>query len=114
MTFVTLVVTAAVALATDVRPDRPLVALEELPLRSHAELEAEIERLAAAHPQLCSRVRVALSREGRSIEALRLRSGDVEATRPGILVVANLEGPRVLRERVGASVGAGAHGGCRG
>ena len=62
----------------------------------HARLEAELAALCAAHPDVARRVRIATSREGRSVEALHLRRGERDAPRPGVLLVANLEGPRTF------------------
>ena len=85
-------------------PTRPPRA-EAVPLLAHAELGAALRAVADAHPTLVELHRVATSREGRAVEALRLTGpmgGDAPglADRPGILLVANLEGPRVFESAV--------------
>ena len=52
-----------------------------------------LARIATEHPALATVLPVAESRGGRRIEALRLAAGERGPGRPGILVVANLEGP---------------------
>ncbi len=61
---------------------------------THADLSVAVQDLARAHPNLCAVEAVGTSREGRAIWAVRLAlPGPVEPDRrPGILVVANIDG----------------------
>ncbi len=63
-----------------------------LELHNHAALEAAISKLEREHGDLVARIELGKSREGRAISALRLAAGEIEAGRPAILMVANLEG----------------------
>ncbi len=65
------------------------------PLLPHAELQQNLAALAAAHPDLVSVVAVGRSRAGRPIEGLRVMAGERTGGRPGILVVADVDGPYV-------------------
>ncbi len=67
---------------------------------THAELSARLSNLADAHPDLCTLHLVGTSREGRSIEALRITAADEPSQHPAILLVANLEGPRSFESGV--------------
>jgi hypothetical protein len=67
---------------------------------SHAELSSELHRLAESHRDLAELHLVGLSREGRAIEALRITAADEPASTPALLLVANLEGPRLFESGV--------------
>jgi hypothetical protein len=67
---------------------------------AHEALNEELAGLAGAHPELATLFRVGVSREGRPIEALRLTAASDPAEHPAILLVANLEGPRVFESGV--------------
>ncbi|MEQ1895150.1 MAG: M14 family zinc carboxypeptidase, partial [Planctomycetota bacterium] len=76
----------------------PAPALE---LFDHGRLTHELEALASAHPGLVERHKLGSSRAGRAIEALRFAGkGADEKARPGLLLVANLDGPRVYARSV--------------
>ena len=73
---------------------------EKPPILEQQKLRQAMALLASEHAELVSILPVGLSRgtpggEPRRIEALRLASGDLGEGRPGILVVANIEGPMV-------------------
>lgn len=70
------------------------------PILEQQKLRQAMALLASEHAELVSILPVGLSRgtpggEPQRIEALRLASGDLGEGRPGILVVANIEGPMV-------------------
>jgi hypothetical protein len=65
------------------------------PLLTHQDLQQSLARLAAAHADLVSVVAVGRSRAGRAIEGLRIMAGERTSGRPGILVVADVDGPYV-------------------
>jgi len=73
-----------------------------LELRDHARLSSELERLAAAHPDLVELHRLGESRGGRAIDALRLAGAGAagDPGRPAILLVANVDGARVYSSAV--------------
>ena len=84
---------ASFALALALVQDAPV---ELLP---HAELTAQLAALEAAHPDIVTRIPIGDSREGRTLEVLKLStSGDEE--KPAILLIANLEGPRAFASGV--------------
>lgn len=66
----------------------------------HAELSTALSTLAANHADLVTLHRVGLSREGRSIDALRITAVDEPSQHPALLLVANLEGPRTFESGV--------------
>jgi len=75
-------------------------------LDTHASLTAELKRIAEAHPDVATLHLLGRSRGERTIEALRLTGpardadgGDTDL-RPGLLLVANLQGPRVFESAV--------------
>jgi hypothetical protein len=65
------------------------------PLLTHQDLQQSLARLASEHAQLVSVVAVGRSRAGRTIEGLRIMAGERSSGRPGILVVADIDGPYV-------------------
>ena len=65
------------------------------PLLTHQDLQQSMKRLAGEHADLVSVVAVGRSRAGRVIEGLRIMAGERTSGRPGILVVANVDGPYV-------------------
>jgi len=67
---------------------------------THEQLTVELSALAEQHPDLASRHRVGLSREGREIVALRVTAAKEPKRHPALLLVANLEGPRVFESGV--------------
>jgi len=73
-----------------------------LELRDHAQLSLELKALADAHPDLVQLSKLGASRSGRAIEALRIAGAGAEdeRARPAILLVANVEGPRVFASAV--------------
>lgn len=71
----------------------PLSQENHAPLLTHQDLQQSMTRLAGAHPELVSVVAVGRSRAGRAIEGLRIMAGERTGGRPGILVVAGLDGP---------------------
>ncbi len=88
---------AGLALA---RQDAPPAAEHPVKLLAHAELSAELARLASAHPDLATLHLVGRSREGRAIEALCITAAKERAEHPALLLVANLEGPRLFESGV--------------
>ncbi len=87
-----------VALATLVSAtSAPLGDVESL---SHARLSEALAAVASEHPDVASLHRVGVSREGRAIEALRLTGTEDPSNHPALLLVANLEGPRVFESGV--------------
>ena len=78
----------------------PTQGAQGLPLLDHAKLRLAMTRLASEHADLVSLHSLGFSRgapngEPLRIEALRLAAGKLGDGRPGILLVANLEGPAV-------------------
>ena len=65
------------------------------PLLAHQDLQQSMARLASEHAELVSVVAVGRSRAGRAIEGLRIMAGERTSGRPGILVVAGVDGPYV-------------------
>jgi len=65
------------------------------PLLTNQDLQQSLARLAGAHAGLVSVVAVGRSRAGRPIEGLRIMAGERTSGRPGILVVADVDGPYV-------------------
>jgi len=81
-------------------PARPPQGTAGLPFLDHAKLRLAMARLASEHADLVSLHALGFSRgapggEALRIEALRLAAGKLGDGRPGILLVANLEGPTV-------------------
>jgi hypothetical protein len=62
--------------------------------RTHADLTTEQQAIAKAHAPLAKVIEIGKSRQGRSLWAVEIagRGGAPVATRPGLLIVANLEG----------------------
>ncbi|MBL8858016.1 MAG: hypothetical protein JNL28_05905 [Planctomycetes bacterium] len=58
-------------------------------------LQLALARLATERPALVTVLPVGLSRQGRRIEALRIAAGELTPGRPGVLLVANIDGPAV-------------------
>ena len=63
--------------------------------RTIAQLDAAIETLVTTRPDLCTRVRLGNSLEGRPIYALRLRPG-AAANRRGILIVGGMHARELM------------------
>ena len=78
----------------------PAASQEGLPLLNHAELSQRLAELASEHPDLATLHRVAVSRDGRALEALRLTSAETPEEQPALLLIGNLEGPRVFESAV--------------
>ena len=90
-------------LAPGQEPAPETTAPERLDLLPHAELSVALHALADAHPNLAQVHLVGRSREGLAIEALALAGPGADEgakSRPAILLVANLEGPRVFTSAV--------------
>jgi hypothetical protein len=85
---------AALPAAQDPTPPAETAA----PLLSHAELTSALNALAAAHPERAQVLAIGTSRGGRAIVGLRISAPT--PPRPAILLVANLEGPRVFESSV--------------
>jgi hypothetical protein len=87
---------ALLTLAQDPAPE-PVLALLD-----HAHLATELAGLANAHPDLVQRFKLGDSRAGRAIEGLRFagKGAAEDKARPAILLVANLDGPRVYSSAV--------------
>ena len=68
-------------------------------LLAHEDLSAAVAAVAAGSEVATVEV-VGTSREGRAIEALRLTGPGEAAGRPGLLLIANLQGPRVFESGV--------------
>ena len=69
-------------------------------LLDHQRLRLAMTRLASEHAELVTRLELGTSREGLKIDALRIAAGELGRGRPGILVVANIDGPRVYTSGV--------------
>ena len=63
--------------------------------RTVAQLDAALETLVTTRPDLCSRIRLGNSIEGRPIYALRLRAGG-GANRRGILIVGGMHARELM------------------
>jgi murein tripeptide amidase MpaA len=63
--------------------------------RTVAQLDAALQTLVMTRPDLCSRVRLGDSIEGRPIYALRLRAGGAE-NRRGILIVGGMHARELM------------------
>jgi hypothetical protein len=88
-TLAALTLVCAVASARAQDPERSAT-----PLQPHAELNARLRALGAAH-EGADVFEVARSRGGRAVLGLRISDGSAAVGRPGILVVANVDGPEV-------------------
>ena len=73
---------------------------EPLELLNHKDLQVAIQRLANKHSEHVTVLPVGSSRAGRKIDALRVAAGERTPGRPAILVVANLDGPRVYTSAI--------------
>ena len=69
-------------------------------LLDHAQLSAALQEIAGAYPDVATLDLVGHSREGRAIEAMRLTAPGEHEGRPALLLIANLEGPRVFESGV--------------
>lgn len=85
---------AALPAAQDPAPQTASAA----PILSHAELTSALNGLASSHPEHAQVLAIGSSRAGRLI--LGLEIGAPTRARPAILLVANLEGPRVFESSV--------------
>jgi len=85
----------SVAVAAQASPPAP-------ELVDHAHLSSEIAAIAAAHPDLVQRNKLGESRSGRALEVLRITgpAPEKDGKRPALLLVANLDGPRVFASAV--------------
>lgn len=68
--------------------------------RTHTQLARELSALVAHHPKLATRHQIGMSREGRELYALRITAAKEPELQPAILLIANLEGPRVFESGV--------------
>ncbi len=88
------------ALVLSLPQDAPAVEADRLaPLDAFA-LDAALRAVADAHPDLVTRRALGASREGREIAALELVAPGLGAEAPAILLVANLDGPRLFETSV--------------
>jgi len=69
-------------------------------LRDHTDLQSSIDSLARAHRDLVTLEHLATSRGERAVTSIRLTGPGDAGDRPGVLLVANLEGPRVFSSAV--------------
>lgn len=72
----------------------------EISVLAHAELHQALTDLASPQPQLASLHNLGSSRAGRSLDALRITAAQDPESAPAILLIANLEGPRVFESGV--------------
>ena len=73
---------------------------DALRLRDQTALQASLESLADAHGDLVTLEPLATSRGKRAVTSIRLTGPGDASARPAVLLVANLEGPRVFSSAV--------------
>ena len=97
----TLQLLGTLALAASVQEEPAPAPPPPLELLDHSKLTAALHALADSRKDVAQVPKLGHSRAGRAIEAVRLagKDGD-EPGRPAILLVANLEGPRVYASAV--------------
>jgi len=94
-----MLLTALTALVSSLAALQEPAALEPL---DHAHLSAELRALEAAHPDLVELQKLGESRAGRAVEGLRIAGprADLVDPRPAILLVANVDGPRLFASSI--------------
>lgn len=73
---------------------------QEVSVLTHAELQQALTDIESAHGQLASLHNLGTSRGGRSLDALRITAVPDAEQAPALLLIANLEGPRVFESGV--------------
>lgn len=75
-----------------------LAAPQDGPIRilDHQSHQIALQRIVNEHPEIASVLTVGVSREGRRIDALRLSAGARRPGRPGLLLIAGLEGEQTF------------------
>jgi hypothetical protein len=85
----------APAAAQDAPPPLAPDPTARAPLLAYDALRPAMRRLGTEHPGLVEYIPIGTSRGGRDIEALRIAAGELRPGRPAVLLVANIDGPRV-------------------
>lgn len=73
----------------------PCAAQTPMPVLDQHDLSLAMARIASEHPKLVTVVAVGTSRANRRIEGLRFPADTPDPGRPGVLIVANVDGPLV-------------------
>lgn len=95
-----LVLFVAHGLASQDPPADPAAEVDRLAPLDPSALDAALGAIADAHPELVTRRKLGASREGRELAALELVAPDLGSGSPAILLVANLDGPRLFETSV--------------
>ena len=99
-TFLALLALAPIAWSNSADPAPIRQDEKPLSLLAHKDLQVAIQRLANEQAELVTVLPVGTSREGKKIDAIRIASGERTPGRPAILLVANIDGPRVYTSTI--------------